>query len=204
MRLPVKSIGASGCHNWWGNRANFRRVTCVDDSVQPLLIIVPAGGLLVFTFVTLANPFAARARGVQVFYIRLGFMQRVLVLRWHVLGILAINSVAALPGLDALNSSQYGLYSFLILLGTVVMIMLPMRYHFFEEGVAVGSGGLREWGEFSSYHYTAAGARLNPSGSGRGLMLYLTDVQRRALHPTLERYLGGQRGRTGARPRGER
>lgn len=176
----------------------------MDQSLQPLLIIVPAGGLLVFTFVTLANPFAARDRGVQVFYIRMGFMQRVLVLRWHVLGILAINSVAALPGLDALNSSQYGLYSFLILLGTVVMIMLPMRYHFFEEGVAVGAGGLRAWDDFASYNYTAAGAKLNPSGGGRGLMLYLTDVQRRALHPTLERYLGGERGRTGARPPGGR
>lgn len=197
-------MAASGCNNWWSNRAKSRRVTYVDASVQPLLIIVPAGGLLVFTFVTLANPFAARARGVQVFYVRLGFMQRVLVLRWHVLGILAINSVAALPGLDALNSSQYGLYSFLILFGTVVMVMLPMRYHFFDEGVAVGSGGLREWSGFSSYQYTAAGARLNPSGGGRGMMLYLTDVQRRALHPTLERYLGGERGRTGARPRGGR
>lgn len=197
-------MAPSGCHNWWGIRAKFRRVNCVDESVQPLLIIVPAGGLLVFTFVTLANPFGVRARGVQVFYVRLGFMQRILVLRWHVLGILAINSVAALPGLDALNSNQYGLYSFLILLGTMVMIMLPMRYYFFEEGVAVGSGGLRQWREFASYQYTAAGARLNPAGGGRGMMLYLTDVQRRALHPTLERYLGGQRGRTSARPRGER
>ena len=176
----------------------------MDASVLPFFIILPAGGLLVFTFTTLANPLATRSRGTQVFYIRLGFMQRVLVLRWHVLGILAINSVAALPGLDALNSSQYGLYSFLILLGTVVMIMLPMRYHFFEEGLAVGAGGLREWSEFSSYHYTGAGARLSPAGGGRGMMLYLTDVQRRSLHPTLERYLGGERGRTGARPRGGR
>ena len=179
----------------------------MDESVLPLLIIVPAGGLLVFTFVTLANPFAARARGVQVFYVRLGFMQRVLVLRWYVLGILAINSVAALPGLDALNSNQYGLYSFLILMGTVVMILLPMRYYFFEEGLAIGAGRLREWSEFSSYSYTGSGARLNPSGPGRGLTLYLTDVQRRSLHPTLERYLGGNRDRTtttGARPLGER
>ncbi len=176
----------------------------MDESVLPLLIILPAGGLLVFTVVTLANPFATRDRGMQVFYIRMGFMQRVLVLRWHVLGILAINSVAALPGLDALNSNQYGLYSFLILLGTVVMILLPMRYHFFEEGLAVGAAGLRDWSEFASYHYTSAGARLNPAANGRGMMLYLTDVQRRSLHPTLERYLGGDREQTGARPRGER
>ncbi len=176
----------------------------MNESTLPLLIILPSGALLVYTFATLANPFAAQRRGDQVFYVRLGFMQRILVLRWYVLAILAINSVAALPGLEALNSNQYGIYSFVILLGTILVLMLPMRYVFFKEGMAIGAGRLRHWAEFESYKYTSAGAKLNPAAGKRGQMLYLSDVQRRALHPTLERFLGDGRGAIAPRTRQRR
>ena len=39
----------------------------MNESALPLLIILPSGALLVYTFATLANPFAAQRRGVQVF-----------------------------------------------------------------------------------------------------------------------------------------
>ena len=176
----------------------------MNETVLPFLVIVPSGALLIYTFATRANPFGSQIRGVQVFYVRLSFLQRVLVLRWYVLGILAINAIPAVPGLDDLNTSQFGIYSFLILLGTLVLLLLPIRYYFFEEGLAIGAGGLMQWSKFDSYNYTSAGVRLSPAGGGRAVTLYLTDVQRRALHATLERYLGQGRPdhrRTRANPR---
>jgi hypothetical protein len=132
-------------------------------------------------------PFGKPPPGVEVHSTRLGYLQKLMVHRWHLLIVLGIASLNSLPGDSFPEMRVNGVV--LIILLVILVIVLPTRYRFTAEGFALGRGRIMPWKNFKRYRIGAGRIQFETKGEKpRRVDIFVNHVQQQALQPVIKRY----------------
>jgi hypothetical protein len=144
-------------------------------------------------------PFAPKRPGAVVLEVPLGFLQRVLVHRTQAIIVLLYALVGSLPPFAEtwfLPGTQAA-----VLAGLFVVLMLPLRYVFYDRGVALNNGAARLYKDFRRFDVRPGRNRLRsnttfvlrgrklPRGTAPSTMLFIPTSAAPAVTRLLKRHI---------------
>jgi hypothetical protein len=137
------------------------------------MIALPIFGFILVTMLVKARPFIPTGKPGQVLAtIKLNFWQKLMVHRvsLYSLGIVIILGLFA----GWLNSAM----EWITLALAFAILLLPMKYTFTSQGIAVGDAIYRPWNEFNGYQIRGAQVTLRHPAPFANLTLFVTSVER--------------------------
>jgi hypothetical protein len=138
------------------------------------------------------GPIKARPKGKQLLVIEARFIDRLLLHRFQLMGLIAILAL----GSGGLGARWISHPTFLVAVGAcVVLLLVPFRYVLTTEGVNVHASLVKVWADFTSYRVEGRRVVLLGDGWSKRASLYMSEKTRKEL----ERVLRGR----GLRPAGE-
>jgi hypothetical protein len=149
-------------------------------------------GMVVMLAMRTIGPVKAVPKGKQLMVVQSRFIDRLLLHRFQLIGVLAIL---------ALGSGTFGTRwishpTFLVAIGAcMVLLLVPFRYMFTTEGVNTHTSLVKDWKEFTSFQVEGRRVVLKGDGWSRRASLYMSEKNRKEL----ERVLRSR----GLRPTGE-
>ncbi|MCY4108315.1 MAG: hypothetical protein OXG11_04705 [Chloroflexi bacterium] len=153
----------------------------------PLLLTAVAGFFIAMMFSKIWVPFAKPPPGVEVHSTKLGFLQKVMVHRWHLLIVLGLANLGSIPGIEVPGIPANALV--LIILFVILIVVLPTRYRFTAEGFALGRGRIMPWKDFKRYRLGPGRIQFETKGeNSKRVDIFVTNVQQQALRPVIKRY----------------
>lgn len=157
------------------------------SELPPLVLTAIAGFVLAMMFSKIWVPFGKAPPGVEVHSTKLGYLQKLMVHRWHLLIVLGIANTSSLPG-DLFPKMPPNGVMFVILL-VVLAMALPTRYRFTADGFALGRGRLMAWKDFKRYRVVSGRIQFETKGAKpQRVDIFVNSVQQQALRPVLKRY----------------
>ncbi len=157
-----------------------------SSQLAPLIITAITGFVLAMMFAKIWVPFAKPPPGVEVHSTKLGFIQKLMVHRWHLLIVLGIVNLGSLG--DSIPSMPAN-GTVLVILLVILAIVLPTRYRFTAEGFALGRGRIMPWKDFKRYRVGAGRIQFETKGEKpRRVDIFVNNVQQQALLNVIKRY----------------
>jgi hypothetical protein len=125
----------------------------MNYALLPVLLLMV---MLIIMLMRIILPLGAKVAGKTVKEVRLSFRERVLLQRTN---IYAIGTVLLLTTVTGNLSRGWEL---LVVIVAVMLLMLPVRYFFTTEGIALNNVVYRSWSDFIGYEVRRRGIRLLP------------------------------------------
>ena len=152
-----------------------------------LALTAIAGFVLAMMYSKIWVPFAKRPPGVEIHSTKLGYLQKLMVHRWHLLIVLGIVNLNSLPGDTFPRMPGNGVV--LVILLVILAIVLPTRYRFTADGFALGRGRITPWKDFKRYRIGSGRIQFETKGERpRRVDIFVNHVQQQALRPVIKRY----------------
>ncbi len=164
----------------------------MDQIVFIRLLLTGATALLLALMVAkVYSPWARPPPGSREQETRMRFRQRLLLYRFHVLGILAIVLLGRIvPGGPWVPEGA----DFLAVLLILGWLFVPVVYYFTDRGFAISAGRFYEWSEFGDYRRSLNIIQLRAAGGRGGVSLFLNDPQQQSVLPVLRRHISQRDG----------
>ncbi len=159
----------------------------MDQIVLVRLLLTGTIALLTALMVAkVSSPWARPRPGNREQETRVRYRQRLLLYRFHVLGILAIVLLGRIvPGGPWVPEGA----DFLAVLLILGWLFVPVVYYFTDCGFAIGAGRFYEWSEFGDYRRGLNVIQLRATGRRGGVSLFLNNSQQQSVLPVLRRYI---------------
>ncbi len=159
----------------------------MDQIVLIRLLLTGAAALLMALMVAkVYSPWAQPPPGNGEQESRMRYRQRLLLYRFHILGILGIVLLGRIvPGGPWVPEGS----DFLAVLLILGWLFVPVVYSFTDRGFATGAGRFYEWSEFSDYRRSLNVIQLRAAGGRGGVSLFLNDPQQQSVLPVLRRHI---------------
>lgn len=155
-----------------------------------MLVFVAVIVILGLMVLKIHSPFNDEIRGTPAHYTTLTIGQKMLVSRWYILAVLAINSAGIIPGMEALRTNTDALREILVMFVVVGSLFVPLRYHFFKEGFALGGNRIKNWERYTDYRFARGKIMFIGNEGVRNEVIFVNDVQQKALRSVLPQLVG--------------
>lgn len=152
-----------------------------------LLVFVTVIVILGLMILRVHNPLNDEIRGTPVHYTSLTIGQKMLVSRWYILAVLAINSAGIIPGMEALRTNTDALREMLVMVVVAGSLFVPLRYHFFKEGFALGGNRIKPWEHYNGYRFASGKIMFIGNEGVRSEVIFANDIQQKALRSVLSK-----------------
>tara|TARA_Y100000588_G_scaffold214684_1_gene228549 strand:+ start:293 stop:790 length:498 start_codon:yes stop_codon:yes gene_type:complete len=159
-----------------------------------MLVLVAVIVILGLMVLRIHSPFNDEIRGTPVHYTALTIGQKMLVSRWYILAVLAINSAGIIPGMEAFRTNTDAVREMLVMVVVLGSLFVPLRYHFFKEGFALGGNRIKHWERYSDYRFANGKIMFVGKEGVRSEVIYVNDVQQKALRSVLPSLVGRDEG----------
>jgi hypothetical protein len=139
-------------------------------------------GMLAILAVRTIGPIKAMPKGKQLMVVEARFIDRLLLHRFQLIGLIAILAL----GSGGIGTRWISHPTFLVAVGVcLVLLCLPFRYVLTAEGVNTHASLVKSWKDFGSFRVEGRRVVLSGDGWSHRATLYMSDKRRKELEKVL-------------------
>jgi len=154
-----------------------------SGTTVPLFILLAS--MLIITMMRVAVPVGQTIKGKAISHVSLNYRERLLLQRTNIYAIVTVLLITSIAGLMPLA------VELAVVGGAFVIIMMPVRYTFTTEGVALNNVVFRKWSEFSGYELRGSRIRLLGRDGNASYTISLMSARRPETVQMVERLVSG-------------